>query len=625
MKRHPYRLGTFALGLAALIFSPSALLAQQEAAAEQNAGEDDIVVQARGPIHEAYAEPTQAAREPGLIVPKKPPDPIPEQPPDQRPAGDNVQWIPGYWAWDLDRKDFLWVSGFWRALPEGRKWVPGYWSEVEDGYQWVPGFWADATQDRLQYLEEPPASIDNGPDTPAPDDDSLYVPGCWVYRSTRYAWRPGFWMAARPGRVWIEDHYCYTPSGYVFVNGYWDYPLEDRGLPFAPVVFNQPLWDNPDWVYQPSYCLNYSSLLPSLFVQPNYCHYFFGDYYGPSYSRFGFSPWFVYGRRFHDPLFSYYHWRHRGDPGWYRGLRNTFMGRLHGTLPRPPRTLFAQNRLLRDRSIRNVNSLRMVHSLHQVNNRLRLTRVNRSQVNRLRSSMVGYRNILRERQRAEGAGRSLAGRRSPFSLSGLPHSARPSPQARPHAVHQFPQRPYRREGTARKPTNRTTPSRTYPTRPYTSDRSGRLRDTTRPSTRPYRSTPRYGSTRPTRPAYRPTRPSSIRPASRSSTYRSRPRSPSRTYAAPRSTYRPTRTPARSSYRPSPTYRRSAPRTQPRTSSRPAPTYRRSAPRTSSRPTPTYRRSAPRPQPRTSSRAPTTRRSTPRPAPTSRKRTTPPRN
>ena len=56
---------------------------------------------------------------PGAVVPKQPPDPIPEVPPDQKPEAENAQWLPGYWAWDEDRKDFIWVSGFWRVPPPG--------------------------------------------------------------------------------------------------------------------------------------------------------------------------------------------------------------------------------------------------------------------------------------------------------------------------------------------------------------------------------------------------------------------------------------------------------------------------------------------------------------------------
>src|SRR5262249_2191994 len=85
---------------------------------------EDITVDARGPIHEAYAAPVKVSPRPGPVVDTKPPEPINELPPDQKPEGDNIQWVPGYWAWDGDRNDYVWVSGFWRAPPPNRKWVP---------------------------------------------------------------------------------------------------------------------------------------------------------------------------------------------------------------------------------------------------------------------------------------------------------------------------------------------------------------------------------------------------------------------------------------------------------------------------------------------------------------------
>src|SRR5207248_1484844 len=82
------------------------------------------------------------------VVPKEPPEPIDELPPDQKPEGDNVQWIPGYWAWDDQASDFLWISGFWRDVPPGRRWVPGTWQKVEGGWQWVAGFWDHPLHER---------------------------------------------------------------------------------------------------------------------------------------------------------------------------------------------------------------------------------------------------------------------------------------------------------------------------------------------------------------------------------------------------------------------------------------------------------------------------------------------
>src|SRR5260370_975114 len=52
-------------------------------------------VMTRGPVHEGFAAPVVHDPAAGPINPKEPPSPIQELPPDQRPAGQNVQWIPG--------------------------------------------------------------------------------------------------------------------------------------------------------------------------------------------------------------------------------------------------------------------------------------------------------------------------------------------------------------------------------------------------------------------------------------------------------------------------------------------------------------------------------------------------
>ena len=106
--------------------------------------EEGLQVLTRGPVHEAFAETVTFDPEPGIVVPKAPPAAIEELPPDQKPEGANIAWIPGYWGWDDERSNFLWVSGVWRALPPGRQWVPGYWGRSSQGYQWTSGYWADA-------------------------------------------------------------------------------------------------------------------------------------------------------------------------------------------------------------------------------------------------------------------------------------------------------------------------------------------------------------------------------------------------------------------------------------------------------------------------------------------------
>src|SRR4051812_1701008 len=104
-------------------------LAQQPAPPEpisvETAAPRGIDVQARGPVHEAFATPTTEPIATPLLN-KRPPAPLDELPPTEKPDG-AVVWIAGYWAWDDERSDFLWVSGCWRTLPPGRQWIGGYW------------------------------------------------------------------------------------------------------------------------------------------------------------------------------------------------------------------------------------------------------------------------------------------------------------------------------------------------------------------------------------------------------------------------------------------------------------------------------------------------------------------
>jgi hypothetical protein len=430
MKTTTRGLGVVGLVLAYLLCAPQRGFSQQpppppaeellrQPPARDATATDAVQVQTRGPIHEAYAQPVDQAPQAGPVVPKQPPDPISEVPPDQKPEGDNVQWIPGYWAWDNDRNDFLWVSGFWRAMPPGRKWVPGHWEQVQGGWQWVAGFWAPDTQDQVPYQPPPPTSLDYGPTVPAPNDDSFYVPGCWILREDRYAWRPGYWTAAQPGWVWTPAHYCYTPAGCVFVNGFWDFDLQDRGLLFAPVCFNSPVWQNPDWSFTPSYCVDVPNLLDSLFVRPDYCHYYFGDFCGPTHADEGFRPWCDYGPRYYDPLYSYARWAHRGDWGWERGLRDRYDARLHGDLPRLPHTLAEQRAFLREGRLREDH--RLVSPLGRFHNdHLRLAAVGRDHILEQRRGAEHFRAVSHQRQLLERPGHFGNGRPGALPLARVP-------------------------------------------------------------------------------------------------------------------------------------------------------------------------------------------------------------
>jgi hypothetical protein len=109
---------------------------------------------ARGPIHEAFASSLIGQPRPPPIATREPPATMEEWPPDQQVQGNNVQWIPGYWEWDVDCNNFLWVSGLWRDLPAGHQWVPGHWNRLTDGWQRVPGYWTQYA--KFQFLPPPP-------------------------------------------------------------------------------------------------------------------------------------------------------------------------------------------------------------------------------------------------------------------------------------------------------------------------------------------------------------------------------------------------------------------------------------------------------------------------------------
>jgi WXXGXW repeat (2 copies) len=352
--------GALALAVAGL-FPLSALAQNQKVEAEAG-----VNVQARGPVHEAFAQPAEPGVAAQAVIRQKPPDPIAEEPPDQRPAGANVRWIPGYWQWDADRRNFLWVTGTWRNMPDNRRWVVGYWAPVQGGYYWVSGHLAAEGEQDFQIVAQPPALRQEEMGNP-PDDHSFYIPGTWFYTNEGYQWRAGYWADIQQGRIWQPARYIWTPQGYVFVSGYWDVDFDQRGMLFAPVYFEQPLWNTPGWVYRPRYIINPITLLASLFLNARLGHYYYGDYYGNTYANAGFLPW--YGATRYDPIFAYERWAHRSDAQWLTNLRTTFEARQSGKLAPPPRTLADQLKLSTQGT---ANTQATVVALTQVNNQVKV-------------------------------------------------------------------------------------------------------------------------------------------------------------------------------------------------------------------------------------------------------------
>ena len=371
----------------------------------------------RGPVHEAFAETMTFDPEPGIVVRKAAPEAIEEMPPEQKPDGANVDWISGYWAWDDERNDYLWVSGIWRSLPPGRQWVPGYWGRSAQGDQWTSGYWADAQASEVEYLPEPPATVEEGPNIAAPSVNHIWSPGSWVWNQTRYAWQPGYWAIAQRDWTWIPAHYVWAPRGYVFVNGYYDYSVARRGVLFAPVYFTSSAYSQRGFSYSPVTVINPGVFTSHLFLRPSYGHYYFGDYYGSNYSSSGFSPWFSFhaNRWGYDPFYAHERWHHRNDRQWDQRVQADFVHRRDHQEARPPRTWTAQRVLMARGANSNQQSFVVAAGLDQLaksqDSSLRFQAVDQRERQRLANRRQEIQTFRQERQKLETcAGTSTADR-----------------------------------------------------------------------------------------------------------------------------------------------------------------------------------------------------------------------
>ena len=289
---------------------------------------------ARGPMHEAFAEPLVDFRsQQPLQVTGSLPAAVNERPGLIQPPADqrSAEWLPGYWGLEepiessgrgfdsASDLQWCWVSGTYRYAPPGRRWVAGSWQLQNGISRWTPGYWIDETAP-IAFLPPPPALVNETPSA-APSTNHFWVPGQWIPRGGQYRWRPGYYVAAQRDWVWVPAHYVPDPRGYVYISGYWDYRLEDRGLLYCPVRV-RPTYQISQ-IYQPAVPINVGVALVNLFVQPGYQHYYYGNYYGDQYSNVGLVPWagyssggryanyggggrYGYGPGYYDPLAVYY-------------------------------------------------------------------------------------------------------------------------------------------------------------------------------------------------------------------------------------------------------------------------------------------------------------------------------
>lgn len=225
-----------------------------------------------GPIHECtltfpYGPLPQKA------VEKTPPKPIFEDIPFQLET--YSVWIHGYWAWNEQKNDYIWITGTWRKPPPEHHWIHGFWKKFEQGWVWISGFWSKPYFDSITFIENsPPEYVNENPGTP-PKEKSFWMPGYWHYFSDadEYGWVPGNWQDSNPEWVYIPSHYIWQPQGYVFVPGYWDWPLNKLSRIYYPIIID-PLNRNKI-IYQPTVYIEPDKTIIFLFNKyPDYLCYF---------------------------------------------------------------------------------------------------------------------------------------------------------------------------------------------------------------------------------------------------------------------------------------------------------------------------------------------------------------
>lgn len=212
-----------------------------------------------GAVHEAYVTPSTEGGAVIRSISQQPPQPINELIPPQ--CHSEAIWIAGYWSWNEEIKDFIWISGLWRRVPPNHVWIPGVWKQFGSDWAWLPGFWSAQPLENLHWIADHPLDPREEPIGDAPGNGYFWMPGYWTYEadSKQFSWLAGRWVQLDPEWMYTPAYYLWRPEGYIFIPGYWDLPLELRGCPYSPVLVDRSIRDSV--IYLPSLVLQPESIL----------------------------------------------------------------------------------------------------------------------------------------------------------------------------------------------------------------------------------------------------------------------------------------------------------------------------------------------------------------------------
>jgi hypothetical protein len=282
-----------------------------------------IKIYEEGPINEAYLSKFGGNNLILDAIPREPPYPINERIPPQTDM--QAEWVPGYWAWQDEINDFVWVSGVWRKPPPGHLWISGFWKKFEEGWVWIHGFWNRMSEANLHYIGiAPPDSIEEDV-PPPPNEGYAWNPGYWhfAFNEHEYQWMPGSWEELDPNWILIPAHYIWRPGGYLLISPYWDWPLNERGKAYASVLIEKEY--RYQATFEPAYIIEPQVLVRRLYVHyPDYLFVFHHHYHfhpefwsdcGCAPPWWEWSTWWSY--TWHDHWSLWWWYTHPGYPQPY--------------------------------------------------------------------------------------------------------------------------------------------------------------------------------------------------------------------------------------------------------------------------------------------------------------------
>lgn len=272
----------------------------------------------QGPVHEAFFTPVTGAVAYQAIS-DVPPEVVLERVPKQTKP--DTVWISGYWQFNEERDDFIWISGVWRKPPPDRTWISGYWKKFSEGWVWLGGFWSDKEESDLDFIGMAPPQTAEENVGAAPGENYFWTSGYWSFDGVlnQFNWVSGAWVPYDDELVLVPAHYVWRESGFVFVSSYWDWKLENRGVPFTSLFI--PVADRTGYIYDPVVvleplviCHYYFSWYPDYLYFYNFHHHFYPDVWnswGITPPWWGWNSWWSFD--WHNSWALWWWW---GNPGY---------------------------------------------------------------------------------------------------------------------------------------------------------------------------------------------------------------------------------------------------------------------------------------------------------------------